>query len=749
MESAVIIILLVIIWFNLHGKITTASSRIEDLTKEIARLKKMISGEKEPSPVEEKRPVKEKTVQVKDYDPYLKVLAVEEKREDPPVKAKEKLVTQIETPVTKKEKKKKEPVNWEKYIGENLFGKIGILVLVIGIGFFVKYAIDKNYINEVVRTILGFASGGVLLFIAWWLRERYRTFSSLLSGGAFAIFYVTVAMAYHYYDLFSQPAAFVILVAVTVMMSLLSILYDRRELAIIAIGGGFIAPFLVSTGEGNYMVLFTYILILVTAMFILSLYKKWGEIPIISFVLTWIVLFIYTMEMPIILMKVDQLANLLIFSGAFYLLFLLSIIAMIRINQRVVNLLLLVVITLNNFFFLGFAFWFLYGMNLEHNYNGIITILIAVINFLALFWVHKKGVSFRFLYHTLLAIGLLFVSVTIPVQLEGTFITIFWASEMVILCWLCTRYKYKILQVFTFILPFLTFGSLMLDMENAWKVVDTNVIFWNGTFMTALFTGIAYMIYAWLQSRMGQKNNLAIWAACITLYAAVMLDLELYITTSVLRNSLMGTFTIAVLFILSVLFHRTRFPFERSRKTYMGWLGFSLFFYFLLSVIVNEAYRPLQSANLLIWLSTFILILHILFICKVYYQEGNIQAKITGKTTVYLSILSTLFLLVITYNFLEHLSLSDNLSAGFSIALGIAGFAEMSLGMRLHAKRLRVISLCTFGLVLAKLLIHDLWLLPATGKVIVFILLGIMFLVLSFLYQKLKAVLFDDKEKED
>ncbi|MBL7752231.1 MAG: hypothetical protein JNN29_12665, partial [Chitinophagaceae bacterium] len=39
----------------------------------------------------------------------------------------------------------------EKFIGENLANKIGIAILVLGIGFFVKYAIDKNWINETGR----------------------------------------------------------------------------------------------------------------------------------------------------------------------------------------------------------------------------------------------------------------------------------------------------------------------------------------------------------------------------------------------------------------------------------------------------------------------------------------------------------------------------------------------------------------------------------------------------------------------
>ena len=62
----------------------------------------------------------------------------------------------LEAPLEIPSASKRKQVNYEKFIGENLFGKIGILVFVIGVGFFVKYAIDKDWINETLRTVLGF-----------------------------------------------------------------------------------------------------------------------------------------------------------------------------------------------------------------------------------------------------------------------------------------------------------------------------------------------------------------------------------------------------------------------------------------------------------------------------------------------------------------------------------------------------------------------------------------------------------------
>ena len=68
--------------------------------------------------------------------------------------------------------------------------------------------------------------------------------------------------------------------------------------------------------------------------------------------------------------------------------------------------------------------------------------------------------------------------------------------------------------------------------------------------------------------------------------------------------------------------------------------------------------------------------------------------------------------------------------------------------MRLHQKVLRIISLFTLGIVLVKLVLVDLWAMPTVGKIVVFIMLGVILLVLSFLYQKLKDVLFKDDNEQ-
>ncbi len=152
--------------------------------------------------------------------------------------------------------------NFEKIIGENLFSKIGILALIIGMGFFVKYAIDNDWINEVGRTILGLVVGVGLFGVAYPLRDSYRTFSSVLAGGGFAVCFVTLAVAYNYYRIMPSWVTFAVLVMLTALMILIALRFDRRELAVVAVIGGFVAPFLSSGDSSSSLMLLSYTLIL-------------------------------------------------------------------------------------------------------------------------------------------------------------------------------------------------------------------------------------------------------------------------------------------------------------------------------------------------------------------------------------------------------------------------------------------------------------------------------------------------------
>lgn len=660
-----------------------------------------------------------------------------------------------------KEKRVSKQVNYEKYIGENLFGKIGILVLVVGIGLFVKYAIDKDWINETTRTVLGFVVGAALLVLAERFRKNYRTFSSLLAGGASAVFYLTVTIAFQSYHLFSQTAAFIILVGITILMTALSVWYDRRELAIISLVGGFLAPFLVSHGEGNYLVLYTYLAILNIGMFGLSLHKKWAELPIISFAFTYFIMLIYVcIEFAFSAPKENMVGvagHLFLFSTLFYFIFLLPVLSILKSEESKINRYLVFVVIGNSFLYLGLGKLFLSHMLLSFNFSGLLSLAIATANLLILLGLRKRRQEFRLLVYTLAGLAVTFVTIAIPLMWNGRLITMAWAVEMVVLLWLYVKTRSRIYEKGALVLVVLT-GFAYCFALFGWGVdgINSDPIFLNRIFVTNLLVGLSIGVFALLMQRYREFfsntkllnyhpwNAIMLVASVILLYYTFVSEFSFYIPEPA-DDRVIHLFTTMCLLVISYGF-RKRFPIRNYPTPYLIGMGLTVLLY-LYNVNVDRIAAPATSALCfaLTWLAGGVAIFHLVYVSRLYYIEKGVQKAYT----IYLNIIGTVLWLSLVYLFLRQLGLSDEYNAGFSVALAVAGFAQMSLGMRLHQKVLRIISLFTFGVVLLKLVLIDMWAMPTVGKIIVFILLGVILLVLSFLYQKLKNVLFGEAENED
>jgi uncharacterized membrane protein len=87
--------------------------------------------------------------------------------------------------------------------------------------------------------------------------------------------------------------------------------------------------------------------------------------------------------------------------------------------------------------------------------------------------------------------------------------------------------------------------------------------------------------------------------------------------------------------------------------------------------------------------------------------------------------------------------------AGLSILWSICSFIMMWLGMHFRFRPLRIISLSLFTLTLIKLFIYDISNIPPGGKIAAFILLGVLLLTVSFMYQRLKKIIIDDIENNN
>ena len=94
---------------------------------------------------------------------------------------------------------------------------------------------------------------------------------------------------------------------------------------------------------------------------------------------------------------------------------------------------------------------------------------------------------------------------------------------------------------------------------------------------------------------------------------------------------------------------------------------------------------------------------------------------------------------------LDHV-LTQNHKIGFPILWGIASFILIAVGLKAKKKHLRVISLTLLLVTLIKLFAVDIRGISEGGKIAAFISLGILLLVVSFMYQRLKKLLLEDDQ---
>jgi hypothetical protein len=86
---------------------------------------------------------------------------------------------------------------------------------------------------------------------------------------------------------------------------------------------------------------------------------------------------------------------------------------------------------------------------------------------------------------------------------------------------------------------------------------------------------------------------------------------------------------------------------------------------------------------------------------------------------------------------------------GFPILWGILSFIFLFIGMKRSNKTFRVVALVLIGIILLKLFTYDIKDASEAGKIVAFIILGVVLLIISFMYQKIKALLLDDEKKAE
>ena len=177
---------------------------------------------------------------------------------------------------------------WDFVTGGNPIIRVGVLVGFVGIGLGIRQAAEVGYLPIAARLALAAVVGVGLIGLGWRLRRGTPGFGLTVQGGGVAVLYLTVYAAYALYGLVPSLAAIGLMAAVALACGALAVVQDAPGLAVLGVAGGFAAPVLAGTAEGNHVLLLAYYALLNLGVLGVAWGKGWRSVAVVGFVSTFV-----------------------------------------------------------------------------------------------------------------------------------------------------------------------------------------------------------------------------------------------------------------------------------------------------------------------------------------------------------------------------------------------------------------------------------------------------------------------------
>lgn len=397
--------------------------------------------------------------------------------------------------------------------GGNPFVRLGVVILFLGVVFLLRYSIQHNLVPVELR-LIGSALGGlVLLGLGWHLRARTGAYGLILQAGGIGLLYLTVFAAYSLYHLLPSMAAFALLFVFVLAATALAVLQNSLPLAIFATVGGFLAPLLTSSGNNNYIGLFSFYALLNAGILAIAWFKSWRLLNVVGFVFTFVIAgiwgwFSYRPE------DFWPTQGFLILFFLFYV-----AIAILFATRRPFNLTdkvdgtlvfgtPIIGFCLQVALFVPFAadtipssFLTTYGL-------AVSTLALSILYLGLAFAIWKRyGQEQKLLAETFLVLGVIFASLTIPFAAQSSAVTTAaWAIEGAGIVWLGIHQQQFIQRLVAVSLQFLSLLLLVASFGSTWHSYP---VFWeaasvqpftNGFFVASSLIALAMLVSSRLLS---------------------------------------------------------------------------------------------------------------------------------------------------------------------------------------------------------------------------------------------------------
>jgi uncharacterized membrane protein len=654
-------------------------------------------------------------------------------------------------------------VSMEYAVGTTWLMRVGIVALVAGVGYFLKWSMDHGLLGPTARVAmsvtfgLGMLTGGMCL-----LGRRWNVLGQGFVGGGLATLYFSMyalGPLYHLVD--SQPVVFGLMILVTVAAGVLALSANSMLVAIFGIIGGFCTPLLLHTNEPRFLALYSYLLLLNLGVLGIGHLRQWRLLNYLSFLFTYTIYFLaspacYTPgDFPVAL---TFLALVFVAHSTLVLLYNLR-------RDAPATLLEIVHLVLNAAVF-SFAAYDVIRDTAGRPYPALMTLAVAVYYCLHVAVFLRRRLADRPLLIALISLAGFYTTLTMPLLMEKESLTIAWALQAFMFLWLGRRLQsaflrqvsYAVYGLTLFRLAVFEFPRIDLNAAGATTLTAYGSALLNRlwTFGTAIGS-IAAAFFLELRQTMGAPasseaplpdtadvapasltHRLFFWAAvalfflylhseCHALFGYALAWRPAVLTTlwcgMALGFLLLYRAAPTVAFRAGLVFFAVGAVAKTLFWDIPGWHLNERWFF-------DMTYTPFLA--LMRWFDFLAVLLLLTGIAALLprKEDRSFLPAAFGYTTI-----SLLWLyLTLELNSLLHWKLHEFQSGGISVLWTLFALALLAGGIWRNLRPLRLSGLVLFTVVVAKVLFVDLADMPTAYRVLALMVIGVLLLLGSFAY---------------
>ncbi|MGB0849238.1 MAG: DUF2339 domain-containing protein, partial [Thiolinea sp.] len=382
--------------------------------------------------------------------------------------------------------------------GGNPFVRAGIVLLFIGFVFLMRYSLEKNLIPVELRLLGSAAVALALLGFGWKFRHRAGAYGLILQAGGVGLLYLTVFAAFSLYQLLPSLLAFALLVLIVAAAVGLAVLQNSLPLAMFATAGGFLAPILVSSGNNNYVGLFSFYALLNLGIVGIAWFKSWRLLNLLGFAFTFAIaaMWGWSSYQPANFSTVEPFLILFfLFYVAIAILFALR--TPVNFKDKVDSTLLFGTPILGFGLQVALVQDFAYGIAISAVVLGGFYLLLA-----AVMW-KRFAKTQKLLCETFVVLGVIFTTLAIPFAVDGAMTAAAWAIEGAGVLWISIRQRQWIRRGVGVLLQYGALVSLVVAVLPHFLFLPfqsfTQVTpFINGQFIAGVLVSAAMLLSSWL-----------------------------------------------------------------------------------------------------------------------------------------------------------------------------------------------------------------------------------------------------------